>query len=104
MLKLRLQQQGLEGLQSQQHKKRQPRRLRGRRRKPSRKPKPLLDWLRELAIIDREWRTLGKYGKHVVDKVEKLVTNKPVGMTEVFVSSSMYKMKFGSNKRTTKNK
>ena len=42
------------------------------------------------------WRSECKFGKPIVDKVTALVESKPVGMTEVYISPSMYKFKFGT--------
>jgi len=67
--------------------------------KRNKNPKPLLDWLRELAILDRQWRKEGKYGKHMVEKVERLIEKKPTIVTDVLISPSTYQMRFGTKKR-----
>ena len=60
-----------------------------------------MDWLNELAIIDREWRQDGKYGKHLSKRVSDLIEMKPIQVTDVLLKPSMYSIKFGITKRTT---
>ncbi len=105
MSQLRLvQPDGQGGPHLPQHNRKQPppKQRQRRRKKPYQKSKPLEEWLRELAILDRQWRKEGKYGKPIVEKVQELIDNKPIAMTEVFISPSMYKFKFGTNKRREK--
>ncbi len=56
-------------------------------------------WLRSLAIIEREWKENNKYGPKVEKKARELLNNKPIGMTECFLSSSKYILKCSHAKK-----
>ena len=59
---------------------------------------PVDEWLRRIAIIEREWKYENKYGKGVEKKAKELFENHPVAITQCLLSSSKYLFKFKGKK------
>jgi uncharacterized protein YggL (DUF469 family) len=74
---------------------------RRKRRRRKRAKYSTEEWLGKIASVERRWKE-GAYGKKISKEADELFSNVPTSVTDCFLSSSKYMIRFKKNNRRDK--